>query len=163
MFHYTRDPETNSKFGPENRPGPKKKVVFQPYIFRCNLLGSVSSLFCSYCRIFELGDMILVAHIVARGWKSVFKNSTCAPIDLHLGNSVNLDLDFGSTISTLLHDKINPKCQVLSLGDSGFLQIFEGWKTSRLWQTPSLIIIYHYYTVGFMPQNDSRHFCFTSS
>ena len=29
----------------------------------------------------------------------------------------------GSTISTLLHDKINPKdCQVLSLGDSGFLQ-----------------------------------------
>ena len=31
----------------------------------------------------------------------------------------------GSTISTLLHDKINPKdCQVLSLGDSGFLQYF---------------------------------------
>ena len=31
----------------------------------------------------------------------------------------------GSTISTLLHDKINPKnCQVLSLGDSGFLQFF---------------------------------------
>ena len=30
-----------------------------------------------------------------------------------------------STISTLLHDKINPKdCQVLSLGDSGFLQFF---------------------------------------
>ena len=29
----------------------------------------------------------------------------------------------GSTISTLLHDKINPKdCQVFSLGDSGFLQ-----------------------------------------
>ena len=33
--------------------------------------------------------------------------------------------DTGSTISTLLHDKINPKdCQVLSLGDSGFLQFF---------------------------------------
>ena len=31
----------------------------------------------------------------------------------------------GSTISTLFHDKINPKdCQVLSLGDSGFLQFF---------------------------------------
>ena len=31
----------------------------------------------------------------------------------------------GSTISTLLHDKINPKdCQVLSLGDSRFLQFF---------------------------------------
>ena len=31
----------------------------------------------------------------------------------------------GSTISTLLHDKNNPKnCQVLSLGDSGFLQFF---------------------------------------
>ena len=31
----------------------------------------------------------------------------------------------GSTISTLLHDKINPKnCQVLSLGDTGFLQFF---------------------------------------
>ena len=29
----------------------------------------------------------------------------------------------GSTIRTLLHDKINPKdCQVLFLGDSGFLQ-----------------------------------------
>ena len=33
--------------------------------------------------------------------------------------------DSGSTISTLLHDKINPKdCQVLSLGDSRFLQFF---------------------------------------
>ena len=33
--------------------------------------------------------------------------------------------EMGSTISTLLHDKINPKdCQVLSLGDSGFLQFF---------------------------------------
>ncbi len=31
----------------------------------------------------------------------------------------------GSTIITSLHDKINPKdCQVLSLGDSGFLQFF---------------------------------------
>ena len=36
----------------------------------------------------------------------------------------------GSTISTLLHDKINPKdCHVLSLGDSRFLQ---------LWQTPEI-------------------------
>ena len=31
----------------------------------------------------------------------------------------------GSTISTLLHDRINPKdCQVLSLGHTGFLQFF---------------------------------------
>ena len=30
-----------------------------------------------------------------------------------------------SKFATLLHDKINPKdCQVLSLGDSGFLQFF---------------------------------------
>ena len=40
--------------------------------------------------------------------------------------SSNQNLDHartGSTISTLLHDRINPKdCQVLSLGDSGFLQ-----------------------------------------
>ena len=36
-----------------------------------------------------------------------------------------LSLLTGSTISTLLHDKINPKdCQVLSLGDSGLLQFF---------------------------------------
>ena len=45
----------------------------------------------------------------------------------------------GSTISTLLHDKINPKdCQVLSLGESGFLQFFQGcfkW----LWQTPNVV------------------------
>ena len=28
-------PETNSKFAPENRPGPKKEtIVFQPSIFR---------------------------------------------------------------------------------------------------------------------------------
>ncbi len=34
-------------------------------------------------------------------------------------------LKTGSTTSTLLHDKINPKdCQVLSLDDSGFLQFF---------------------------------------
>ena len=31
----------------------------------------------------------------------------------------------GSTISTLLHDRINPKdCQVLFLGDTGVLQFF---------------------------------------
>ena len=35
------------------------------------------------------------------------------------------DLYTGSTISTLLHDRINPKdCQVLFLGDTGFLQFF---------------------------------------
>ena len=41
---------------------------------------------------------------------------------LHLGK---WDCISGSTISTLLHDRINPKdCQVLSLGDTGFLQFF---------------------------------------
>ena len=41
----------------------------------------------------------------------------------------------GSTISTLLHDKINPKnCQVLSLGDTGFLQFFR--VVSRDYGTP---------------------------
>ena len=33
MFQNTL-PETNSKFAPENRPGPKRKLVFQPSIFR---------------------------------------------------------------------------------------------------------------------------------
>ena len=43
----------------------------------------------------------------------------------------------GSAISTLLHDKINPKdYQVLSLGDSGFLQIF--WVVSSDIQKQSL-------------------------
>ena len=36
-----------------------------------------------------------------------------------------LEWNSGSTIRTLLHDRINPKdCEVLSLGDSGFLQFF---------------------------------------
>ena len=48
--------------------------------------------------------------------------STCE----RLGKDVKTTLSIaGSTISTLLHDKINPKdCQVLSLGDSGFLRFF---------------------------------------
>ena len=51
-----------------------------------------------------------------------------------------------STISTLLHDKINPKdCQVLSLGDSGFLQIFRvvssdyGKPSHRIFQSHILV------------------------
>ena len=36
-----------------------------------------------------------------------------------------MECQTGSTISTLLHDRIKPKdCQVLSLGDTGFLQFF---------------------------------------
>ena len=27
--------ETNSKFAPENRPGPKRKLIFQSSVFRC--------------------------------------------------------------------------------------------------------------------------------
>ena len=51
------------------------------------------------------------------------------PITVLLMDKSNLeklvDPSPGSTISTLLHDKINPKnCQVLSLGDTGFLQFF---------------------------------------
>ena len=30
-------PETNI-FAPENRPGPKGKLIFQPYIFKCERL-----------------------------------------------------------------------------------------------------------------------------
>ncbi len=48
----------------------------------------------------------------------------------------------GSTISTLLHDKINPKnCQVLSLGDTGFLQFFR--VVSRDYGKPRVIWISH--------------------
>ena len=37
----------------------------------------------------------------------------------------------------LLHDKINPKdCQVLSLGDSGFLHFFRVETQVMKWQTP---------------------------
>ncbi len=39
-FFYTL-PETNSKFAPENKPGPKKeRILFQPSIFRLDLLVS---------------------------------------------------------------------------------------------------------------------------
>ena len=38
IFRFTL-PETNSK-APENRPGPKRKRVFQPSIFRCEMLVS---------------------------------------------------------------------------------------------------------------------------
>ncbi len=55
---------------------------------------------------------------------------TCKPLILNslpriLHTLHSLPLNSGSTISTLLHDKINPEdCQVLPLGDSGFLQFF---------------------------------------
>ena len=45
----------------------------------------------------------------------------------------------GSTISTLLHDRINPKdCQVLSLGDTGFLQFFR--VVSRDYGKPRVLV-----------------------
>ena len=48
------------------------------------------------------------------------KGKDCFPTKPFLRDYVT-----GSTISTLLHDRINPKdCQVLSLGDTGFLQFF---------------------------------------
>ena len=52
----------------------------------------------------------------------------------HFGEDTSLTKS-GSTISTLLHDRINPKdCQVLFLGDSGFLQFFR--VVSRDYGTP---------------------------
>ena len=48
----------------------------------------------------------------------------------------------GSTISTLLHDRINPKdCQVLFLGDTGFLQFFR--VVSRDYGKPRLRLFQH--------------------
>ena len=46
----------------------------------------------------------------------------------------------GSTTSTLLHDRINPKdCQVLSLGDTGFLQFFR--VVSRDYGKPRSLVV----------------------
>ncbi len=57
-----------------------------------------------------------------------------------------MGVNTGSTISTLLHDRINPKdCQVLSLGDSGFLQFFR--VVSRDYGTPrnsQLFLLRHF-------------------
>ena len=40
FYTHTHTPKTNSKFAPENRPGPKRKqFVFQPSIFRCENLS----------------------------------------------------------------------------------------------------------------------------
>ena len=48
-----------------------------------------------------------------------------SPIIMEVEHQPNFNS--GSTISTLFHDKINPKdCQVLFLGDSGFLHFFKG-------------------------------------
>ncbi len=53
----------------------------------------------------------------------------------------------GSTISTLLHDKINPKdCQVLSLGDSGFVQFFR--VVSSVYGKPRNYSFYQHSPVG---------------
>ena len=49
----------------------------------------------------------------------------------------------GSTISTLLHDRINPKdCQVLFLGDTGFLQFFR--VVSRDYGKPRIITVQNF-------------------
>ncbi len=40
FVHLSRFPKTNKQFAPENRPIPKGKLVFQPYIFRCKLAVS---------------------------------------------------------------------------------------------------------------------------
>ena len=69
----------------------------------------------------------------------------------------------GSTISTLLHDKINPKdCQVLSLGDSGFLQFFWGcfkwlWQPLQLRKDSSVENIFQNQVVVFLYQGHMFH------
>ena len=58
---------------------------------------------------------------------------------LTFGDFVESGSMTGSTISTLLHDRINPKdCQVLSLGDTGFLQFFR--VVSRDYGKPRMIM-----------------------
>ena len=90
--------------------GPKRKtIVFQPSIFRDDLLvpGTLTN-----------QHYIVQSHCHRNPWIFPEKSTRTHP---------------GSTISTLLHDRINPKdCQVLSLGDTGFLGCFKG-----LWQTPT--------------------------
>ena len=65
----------------------------------------------------------------------------------------NHQLVTGSTTSTLLHDRINPKdCQVLSLGDTGFLQFFR--VVSRDYGKPRVMNIM--FTWGVVPKIDSN-------
>ena len=119
-------PETN--IAPENRPSQKESsfptIIFGIF-FRGELLvsGSVSfkvfgfRVVCLTTRHLRLGSLqdewgknlniLLVSHGGVVG-------SWCPKWEYP-----------GFTISTLLHDRINPKdCQVLSLGDTGFLQFF---------------------------------------
>ena len=68
--------------------------------------------------------------VSAAAWYFVFEHDVLQNVD-----------DTGSTISTLLHDRINPKdCQVLSLGDTGFLQFFR--VVSRDYGKPRDIILW---------------------
>ena len=74
----------------------------------------------------------MVAAVTNGPAAGVATTSDCAdlpiPEDEHLGEGEGEEkpgTKTGFTISTLLHDRINPKdCQVLSLGDTGFLQFF---------------------------------------
>ncbi len=64
---------------------------------------------------------------------------TLVKFAVNIGDEILLPVT-GSTISTLLHDKINPKnCQVLSLGDSGFLHFFR--VVSRDYGKPRVIVM----------------------
>ena len=61
----------------------------------------------------------------------------------------------GSTISTLLHDKINPKkFHVLSLGDTGFLQFFRvvsrDYGKPRHGETYSLNVVFVWLVVSLL-------------
>ena len=63
----------------------------------------------------------------------------------------------GSTISTLLHDKINPKdCQVLSLGDSGFLQFFKVVSSDYGKPRICLLFVGHFRLIGWLPLSDKE-------
>ena len=49
-------PETNGEFTPENRPSQKEMIVFQPSIFRCELLVSGSVFIDSFIVVTRMFD-----------------------------------------------------------------------------------------------------------
>ena len=73
-----------------------------------------------------LGDMLVSREGIGTRLMAGMSQCQVAGMVVHFELGMTEDEpDSGSTISTLLHDRINPKnCQVLSLGDIGFLQFF---------------------------------------
>ena len=78
---------------------------------------------------FGVSMLNFVGYVIASVLPAFYQRSFCKKKRQHLS---------GSTISTLLHDRINPKdCQVLFLGDTGFLQFFR--VVSRDYGKPRLL------------------------